>query len=237
MRNKKYYDKVRQMMFTKDVTEHEFKSIQLDIAIKLMNEYAEENLIMKKISIGDKIPFDRYVDELRITCNTYDLHINIEGNYIDSKEKIVGEDILKIRKKFFDRQMAKLFSQYSYDIEFQTWIDELFPLFCEILDTSPTRRYNVIIDDFDSQKIIKIVMAVASGKLKKDRGMGRYLRFRHYNNIFINRIVKFDMGYKLQVDNINVIEYKLLVLSAMRFANQKLATEFFDKIMQWFEGL
>ena len=67
-----------------------------------MNAYAIENVIFGDLKPGDKIPFDKFVEELGLhTWQPYSVRDSIEGIAIAEDETIADKEIVFFEKECF----------------------------------------------------------------------------------------------------------------------------------------
>lgn len=198
---------------------------------KEMEDCVFEDFMFRKIKTGDKIPFETYRLDKKLYCNIYKLHRSFDGRYIDKNETAVISDIDACRREFFDEQIEKIFGgNIPAD-----YADELFKMFCKVLDFEGKAVDVTWLNDHDVERIKILLVAIMENRAQVGKSVARYL-YSARTNIFIKQMTDESSRRLLQVSDINIIEYKSAVLSLFGFIQSDNEHLFTDKLHAYYEA-
>lgn len=109
------------------------------------------------------------------------------------------------------------------------YIEGLYLIFCEIMDTQVTVDALDLIPQFSDKKMysqykenfFKFLVAVKTKGIRQGTTVDRYIQDLPIQNIFLQRIVKFqNRHYRLINNNTSSIEFKLAFITSIPFMNQ-----------------
>lgn len=243
----------------KKLTEKQKKYMDAFVEILLnsdINNYAEENVIMGRIKTGEKIPVEQYVRDLGYgDCNFNNVRLDLEGEVIDADGYIRNKDIDGYRRRFLYFAMSCIFDEVRITDDFdddgmmnlrddiRKYIENLFPLFNEVLNTY------VDYDAFDcisaytfseifnsNSKVAKLLVDIKLKALKNGENVSRYLKGAKVMPYFVLRLIKQDKSkYILQNNDTESVDYKLALFSVMDFYNTENTKILELKIKRWLE--
>ena len=207
-----------------------------ECAVKMAKDEIEQNVLedfmLNKIQTGEEIFFSGYKQALGIDCNTYELRCSFDGTCIDKNERVTLNNKDAARREFFDSQIEKVFEERIED----EYLQSLYELFCKVAETEVEKKSNKIyaLSDYEAERVKKLLNAIKKKEAQVNNNVARYLS-RASGNIFIRRMTDDSGLRRLQVADINIIEYKLAVLSVFRFISYDNADLFAQKLLRYFE--
>ena len=207
-----------------------------ECAVKMAKDEIEQNVLedfmLNKIQTGEEIFFSGYKLALGIDCNTYELRCSFDGTCIDKNECVTLNNKDAARREFFDSQIEKVFEERIED----DYLQSLYELFCKVAETEVEKKSNKIyaLSDYEAERVKKLLNAIKKKEAQVNNNVARYLS-RASGNIFIRRMTDDSGLRRLQVADINIIEYKLAVLSVFRFISYDNADLFAQKLLRYFE--
>lgn len=230
-----------------------YRALEVNI---LMNRYTIENVVFNKLNPKDKIPFDKFIEEMNLQNHKfYSVRSNIEGIAITSDETVAEKDKEFYLKECYTSQMNYLFMsapKHSSDSDvgevdhfkygLSDYIMSLYPLFVEIIETEVEYEPCDLFPIFPSraaetdcyEKIGKFLVAVKIKALQTNRCVDRYLKDLPYIPHFLKKIIKVHKNRYLLVNNDTTsLDYKLAILNAMQFMNPNHTKIFEMKAIKW----
>lgn len=224
----------------------------------LLNSYALENVALGKLKPADKLPFDKFVEDLNLqeykpyaAARKY-----IAGKFISIDEKIADMDEEEFIKECFTFRINFVFASAPkgkgdfgddglslYKNGLNKYIWSLYPLFKEIIkteaDLAPFDDMPVFKERHEEalcyEKISKFLVTIITKDLPQGSCVEKYLKDISYIPLFVQRILKNDKNRRLLANgDKDSTDFKLAVLSAihfMKFENTKL---FEQKALKWY---
>ena len=232
-----------------------FRALEINA---IFNAYAIENVVFGDLKPGEKIPFEKFVEDLGLhTWQPYTVRDCIEGIAITHEETIADEEIVFFEKECFISRMNDVFvyaPQRMREDEDENglppfkkeglgnYIMQLFPLFQAILATKVEHSFFESVPLFSDraavaayyEKISKFLVAVFTRGLRQGRCVDRYLKDVPYLPYYVKRIVKLRKGHILLANSdTESLEFQLAVLSAMHFMSAEHTLLFERKAQKW----
>ncbi len=224
----------------------------------LFNAYAIENVIFGDLKPRDKIPFDKFIDDLELTAwKVSCVRDSIAGVAIAEDETIADKETVFFEKECFIFHMNYVFDSAPYrkrkdDDEnglrpfnkegLSDYIMRLFPLFRDILATETEYDFFETASPFSGravqtacyEKIAKFLVAIITRGLRQGGCVDRYIKDLPYLPYYVKRLLKEKNGrFLLANSDTESIDLRLAVLSAIHFMNAE-HTQFFElKARKW----
>ncbi len=222
----------------------------------LLGRYAEENLLFGKIGNGEEIPVEGYLNDLGINVFATGVKSeNLSGPFIsdgkiayDDFDKfcytVYGEmcnclfwdkpsedtdedDELEHYKNGLYEYLKDLYGMFRGIVKTQVDCDCCFPT-PDISDKEERRAYD--------EKIFVFVKAIKERNLKVGGCVNRYFKGLTYVSPFVKKLVEKKGGrYFLKINDVNALEYKLALLSCLRFIHAENTKLFEMKMQRWAE--
>ena len=225
----------------------------------LMDSYALENIAFGKLRQGDKIPFDKFVNDLELQAlNPYAYKDRIEGLAISEKLTVNDEDTELFFKELFADEMNTVFETapkkgcdydddglYYFKYALSEYIWKLYPLYIEILKTEVEAELSDTADrSFDRasetacyERIAKFIVAIKTKGLRQGGCVNRYVKDLPHIPHFVNKLLKVQKNrYLLANSDTESIDYKLAVLSSIKFMTPTHTRLFELKAKKWAES-
>ena len=165
------------------------------------------------------------------------------GAVIDENETIREKDIDYCKKAFYEFHYKMTYFNeiveeiYSKESSFRQYLDELFPVFCEIMEiplskdeTNAMKDERVEAVDYSFNKFLT---AIRKRNLKKGSRVTRYLKNIKQYPIHIKRIVEQKDGAFTLTEDFDSAAYKAAVLGALYFYNSRHKMMFELKTAKW----
>ncbi len=223
----------------------------------LINSYVNENVIFGRIKANDQIPIKQYLETLGF-CNLDSIldklflnGDNLTDGYVTEKDfnKRCFELYRgKIDVLFSDIPVNKSLEEdndiYHYKHGWYEYLKDLYPLFEEIIKTEVTPDLFTAVPDLLNITEIqnyyitasKFVLAIKTRGLRQGGRIDRYVKTLPFISPLIMRLIKKQKGhFYLKNSNIKSLDYKLALLSCIRFYNEENAKLFELKALQWEE--
>lgn len=225
------------------------------VASVLMNNYTLENVAFGKLKPNDHIPFDRYIEELKLQqYNPYSVREYITGRFITEKETVADKDEEEFIMECFLFHINFVFSSapkrigdfgddlFQFKRGFGKYIMSLYPLFKQIIKTDVetdlidfSSPFNKRSDETECYaKISKFLVAIKSKGLRQGSCINRYVKNLHYIPYYVQRLIKKEKNrYLLANSDTDSLDYKLAILSAIHFMNFEHTKLFKLKAQKW----
>ena len=221
--------------------------VNLLIAHNAMKSYIVEKACLNELKQGDTISYKKLID---LSCQS--ILDNDKSLILDTLiEK--NENLLVIKnpkeyytKLYFISRMDIIFGQFCYFNKYPTnifnrykksikpYIENLYALFCEILETNPV---NISLPcDFKKSfppytATIDFLIKVITKNIRANDDVTVYIKNSYY---FLDRLITFKNDkYVLINDNIYSIDFKLDILNLITFNNDNNTYVFEKKSLQW----
>ena len=232
-----------------------FRAIDVN---SLMNAYAIENVVFGKLKQGDKIPFEKFIEDLQIgDMDPYSVRDSIEGAAIMDEERIIDRERGFFERECFRFHMNYVFDSAPYSIRgdddenglrpfrkngLNGYIMRLFPLFREILQTDAAYDYFELVSPFPDrftqtacyEKIAAFLVAVITRGPRQGKCVDRYVKDLPYLPYYVKRILKMKNGrFILANSDMESLDFRLAVLSAIHFMNAEHTQLFERKARKW----
>ncbi len=224
----------------------------------IFNAYAIENVTFGDLKPKDKIPFDKFIDDLKLNAGkVYYFRDCIEGIAIAKDETIADKEIVFFEKECFLFHMNCVFETApqskrkdfdenglpSYNKEgLNDYIMRLFPLFQNILATQVEYDFFETASPFSNgveetacyEKIAKFLVAIITRGLRQGGCVDRYIKDLPYLPYYVKRLLKVKDGrFLLANSDAESLDFRLAVLSAMHFVNAEHTRLFELKVQKW----
>ena len=224
----------------------------------IFNSYAIENVIFGDLKQGDKIPFEKFVEDLELaTWQPYSVRKHIGGVAITEEETIVNKSMEFFEKECFIFHMNYVFDTAPYskrkdDDEnglhpfnkegLNDYIMRLYPLFHNILATKAQHDFFEIASPFSDravqtacyEKIAKFLVAIITRGLRQGGCVDRYIKDLPYLPYYVKRLLKEKNGrFLLANSDTESLDFRLAVLSAIHFMNAEHTQLFELKAREW----
>ena len=224
----------------------------------LFNAYAIENVVFGELKTGEKIPFEKFIEDLGLTAGqVYCVRDCIAGVAIAEKETITEKELDFFEKECFIFHMNYVFDTAPYSKKkdddenglrpfnkegLNDYIMSLYPLFKRILQTEVERDFFELISPFPDrfaqtacyEKIAKFLVAVITRGPRQGGCVDRYVKDLPYLPYYVKRILKFKNGrYLLANSDTESLDFRLAVLSAIHFMNAEHTQLFELKARKW----
>lgn len=224
----------------------------------LFNDFALENIVLKKISPGSNIPYNLYLEELQL--KPYEIYLSrksIAGGIIDEEEKIRIKPNQEYFTQYYIDQVNCIFKNapkhkytsnslliFPFKYDLKNYLQELYFLFEEIIDIKIEAKFFELISNINSRVEMiannklsqRFIAAIKLKKLRRGSRVDRYIKDIPCPSDLLKKLYCEKNGHYILVCNdVNNIEYKLALLSCFSFhttENQKL---FELKIKKWEE--
>lgn len=224
----------------------------------LMNLYATENVVFGRINVNEPIPFERYIQDLKLQCFAPYLNQGqLDGHSIE-KGFIKDRPFDELCYELYRDKVDCIFDSVPIDKSFESndddvfhykfglydYIKDIYPLFQDILktevDPEPFASIPDILDDdikFDYYtNVIKFILAIKLKGLRQGSRIDRYITKLPLISPLVMRLIKKQKGhYYLKNNNIYSLDYKLALFSCFRFLNEDNAKLFELKALKWEE--
>ena len=254
-------------MNSKDRTYDELDKKILTATISLMtnilyNDYALENIILNKIIPGTPIPYDLYLEELKLKpYETFLDRKNIEGAIINEEEKIRNKPIQDYFVHYFIGQVNDIFirapkhkqSKQSKESEtilpfkygLQNYLEELYPLYEQIITEKVEPNFYDLISAINSQKDIlvnnklsqRFIAAIKINKLRQGSRIDRYIKDIQHPSDLVKKLFYERGGHYILINNDSTsIDYKLALISCFSFHTAENQNLLELKIKKWKEN-
>ena len=224
----------------------------------IFNAYVIENVVFGDLKPGDKIPFDKFIEDLELTAwKVYCVRDSIEGVAIAEDETIADKEIAFFEKECFIFHMNYVFDTAPYskrkdDDEnglrpfnkegLSDYIMRLFPLFQNILATEAEHNFFETASPFPDrvvqtayyEKIAKFLVAIITRGLRQGSCVDRYIKDVPYLPYYVKRLLKEKNGrFLLANSDTESLDFRLAVLSAIHFMNAEHTQLFELKARKW----
>ena len=206
----------------------------------LMNNYTLENVAFGKLKPNDKLPFDKYVEDLTLQqYKPYLFRDCIEGSFITGDGRIADkaeDDFIKECFLFHINFVFMTAPKRSGDFDedglflfkrgFGKFIMSLYPLFKQIIKTDVEVDMFDIVPVFNKrhdeaacyERISKFLVAIKAKGLRQGGCVDRYVKDLPYIPYFVQRLLNKNKNrYLLSNSDTESLDYKLAVLSAVHF--------------------
>lgn len=232
-----------------------FRAIDVN---SIMNAYAIENVVFGELKPNDKIPFERFVEDLDLkNLQPYAVRDCIEGVAITKEETVAEKNIDFFYHECFIFHMNYLFDSAPYskrkdDDEnglrpfakegLNAYIMRLYPMFKSILKTKAEHDFFTLVSPFPNrseqtscyEKIAKLLTAIITRGLRQGACIDRYVKDIGYLPYFVEKIIKVINGrYLLANSDPETLDFRLAVLSAIQFMNAEHTQLFECKAKKW----
>lgn len=221
----------------------------------LIKDYTLECLTVGVVKPGDKLPIDKYIDDLEIYCPHKNGIYEMMQEYVtDGHGNIINKPletyifefyISKMDLMFYDAPQARE-GTYEDDIlpykyGLHEYLINLFPLFLAIVNTKVKYEpfdieYQVLDKEekkANNQKAVKFIKAIKYHKLRQGGRIDRYVKGLPLS-ICLQKLVKSSKGhFILKNSDTDSLDYKLALFSAMYFNGKENETLFELKIVEW----
>ena len=216
----------------------------------LIKNYTLENVAFGELSPNDKIPFDRFIEELDLQkFNPYSFSDIIGGSYITMDGRVANraEDefimecfLFQIQNVFMSAQCSIAFGKD--DFWFSKFIMNLYPLFKQIIKTDVEVKPSELTPVFKDRKdetacydgIAKFLISIKARSLRQGSCVDRYVKDLPYIPYFVQRLLKQNKNrYLLANSDTDSLDYKLAILSAIHFMNWDHTKLFEQKAQKW----
>lgn len=209
--------------------------------------YAMENLILGKIGIKEKIPYDKYIEELGLNdFRQYLVKRELPNfNKLGDNEKSVYDGFECICKKFY-RYVTRLafietmISNRKYvKAKVNKFLEELYMLFYQIIcvdikNSNGFAQEHLLNNELSRVKVTKLLSQILIGNLKLGDYADDYLGDMNDIPIYIDKLIKTHDGhYILNNCNVDDIDFKLAVISSFKFSTSHNNELYIKKIMEW----
>lgn len=218
--------------------------------------YTLENIAFGELHRGDKIPFERYAEDLELhpltICRYKD---RIEGFAISEGQTVSNEDRDRLLKEHFADKINVVFQSapkkgydtdddglYNFKYGIKEYIWELYPLYIKILNTEIEHDPFDIVKIFPDrasetacyEKISKFVVSIWTKGLKQGSCVDRYVKDLPYIPYFVKQLLKIQKNRRLLANSDSrSINYKLAILSCIQFMNPTHTRLFELKAAAW----
>lgn len=225
----------------------------------LINSYVNENVIFGRIKPNDQIPIKQYLETLGFR-NLDSILDKLFLNGDNLKDGCVTER--DFNKRCFELYRSKidiLFTEiridksfdddngdiYHYKHGWYEYLKNLYSLFEEIIKTEVTPDLFTAVPDLLNRTEIqnyyitvsKFVLAIKTRGLRQGGRIDRYVKTLPFISPLIMRLIKKQKGhFYLKNSDIKSLDYKLALLSCIRFYNEENAKLFELKALQWEEN-
>ena len=224
----------------------------------LFNDFALENIVLKKITPGSNIPYNLYLEELQL--KPYEIYLSrksIAGGIIDEEEKIRIKPNQEYFTQYYIEQVNCIFKNapkhkytsdslliFPFKYDLKNYLQELYFLFEEIIDIKIEAKFFDLISNINSRVEMiannklsqRFIAAIKLKKLRQGSRVDRYIKDIPCPSDLLKKLYCEKNGHYILVCNdVNNIKYKLALLSCFSFhttENQKL---FELKIKKWEE--
>ena len=216
----------------------------------LIKNYTLENIAFGELRPNDKIPFDRYVEELELQkFNPYSFRDIKEGSYITMDGRVAnrGEDefimecfLFQIQNVFMSAQCSIAFGKD--DFWFSKFIMNLYPLFKQIVKTEVEVEPLELTPVFKNRKdetacydgIAKFLISIKTRSLRQGSCVDRYVKELPYIPYYVQQLLKTNKNrYLLANSDTESLDYKLAILSAIHFMKWEHTKLFELKAQKW----
>ena len=224
----------------------------------ILNAYTIESVIFGDLKPSDKIPFERFVEDLDLkNMQPYAVRDCIEGVAITKEETVAEKDMDFFYHECFIFHMNYLFDSAPYskrkdDDEnglrpfakegLNAYIMRLYPMFKSILKTKTEHDFFSLVSPFPNrseqtscyEKIAKLLTAIITRGLRQGACIDRYVKDIKYFPYYVKKIVKEINGrYLLANSDPESLDFRLAVLSAIQFMNAEHTQLFECKAKKW----
>ena len=236
----------------------DFRAIEIN---SLFNSYAIENVAFGDLKPGDKIPFDKFMEDLCLEAWRYDsIRNSIVGIAIAEDETVVKCDIDFFYRECFISNMNTLFGSAPQNMGrdndenglspfvkdgLNSYIMRLLPLFQDILKTEAEHNFfdpalhfpDRVCEAVGYERIANFIVAILTRGLRQGRCVDRYINELFYLPYFVKKLLKMKKGRCFLANSDGEsLDFQFAVLSSIRFMNTE-HTELFDRKAQKLYGL
>lgn len=221
----------------------------------LFNLYTCENIIFNRLKPADKVPYEKYIEDLdipKLANSSYDF----DGNYIENgcvKEVDFNHSCFdyyreKIEFVFCDYPIAKGYESDDdlehYKNGLYEYLKDLYNLFVDIMKTEIEPDLFVAVPDILNKSELpkyyaittKFVTAIKTKHLRQGSRIDRYVKELPFLSPFVKRLVKKHKGHFLLANSdTNSLDYKFALLSCIRFYSEENAKLFELKTLRYEE--
>ncbi len=213
----------------------------------LINNLALEDIVMGNLKVGDAVPLEKYIRELK-PCDRY--------SNIEREETLVGtviDDNRKIRicqqdyflDLFYTSHCRLTYCKEIFDDRFcvengiSADLRALYPLFCDIMQTEIEKKpCSIVVEQVQfapkNADICRFLVAIKKKNLIKGANVTSHLKKVDSLPYFVKRlIVKEKNKYKLAVANAESLLYKISLLAWLFFYKNSHAEQFEQKAIKW----
>lgn len=219
----------------------------------LFNLYTCENIIFNRLKLADKVPYEKYIEDLGIQ-KIANRELEFDGDYIENgcvKEVDFNHCCFdyyreKIEYIFCDYPTVKGYENDDdlehYKNGLYEYLKDLYNLFAEIIKTEVEPDFFATVPDILDKselakyfaKTTKFVTAIKVKHLRQGSRIDRYVKELPLLSPFVNRLVKKNKGHFLLANSdTNSLDYKFALLSCIRFYSEKNAKLFELKTLKW----
>lgn len=222
----------------------------------LINVYTLEKVAFGELKPGEKLPFEKYVEDLNLyRYQPYVFRKFIESDIISNNETVVEKGVEEFIKECFLFQTDLIFMKapkhegnlrngrfLKYNRGFGEFILSLYPLFKQILQTEVDIdfldlssvfkvRHNEMVN---YENISKFLVAIKAKGLRQGSCIDRYVKNISYFPYYVKRLLKKNKNrYLLANSDTESLDYKLAILSAIHFMKFEHTKLFELKTQKW----
>lgn len=222
----------------------------------LIGRYAEENLLLGKIGNGEQISVADYLYDLGINVFATGVKSeNLSGPFI-SDGKIAYDDFDKFCYTVYGEMCNCLFwkapvADTDEDDELEhyknglyEYLKDLYVIFRDVVKTEVEYDWFSLMPDISDkeerraydERAFAFVNAIRVLRLKVGGCVSRYFKGLPYVSPFLEKLVEKKRGrYFLKINDVNSLEYKLALLSCLRFIHAENTKLFELKMKRWEE--
>lgn len=245
--------------YTKEEILSAFASLDVHI---MLNLYRRENTLFGHIKANEKMPIDRYLEDLGLQgmAKLADLQFyednDFEPDRIPDFEKLCFEIFRdRIDFAFTDIPIDKSFCDedcnteggdiYHYKYGFYDIIKSIYPIFKEIIETEINPDlYAATPDVLDRDtrreyylKATKFVLAIKIRSLRQGGRIDRYIKNMPFISPILMRLIRtYKKHYYLKNSDTTSLDYKLALLSCFQFMSDYNTKLFELKMLRWEEN-
>ena len=216
----------------------------------LINKYTLENVVFGDLKPNDKIPFDRFVEDLNLQQQKpYLFRERIAGNFITKDERVANRDEDEFIMECFFFHIQNVFmacpnsdNAFGGIYDLSEYIMGLYPLFKQIIKTEveeESRVFEPVFNDRHDEavcygNIAKFLISINTRHLRQGRCVDRYVKGLPYIPYYVQRLLRINKNrYLLANSDTDSLEYKLAILSAIHFMKWEHTKLFELKVQKW----
>lgn len=217
-------------------------------------KYLLENIVLGKIGPGEKIPLEKYMEELRLKCGRSELFKQLSTSMLINGDCVANRNITDFCQAYFKAQMNKLFrescilkyksfktGELSSDIENESeFYQKVFAVFWDVLNVACGSNTIYPLQGSGLERMRKFVAAMKLMHLHPGKKVSCWLARMRDMPIYTRQMVNLQYGvYILENNDTDSIEYKLSVLSAFEFCtheNARIMAEKLNTMYEQYEG-